>query len=437
MRVYRLVLALVLVPAAALGAEPLDRLRELVDKGQMEAAYELATDHVEDRAGEPLFDLYYGIAAVETGNLDEGVFALERVLISRPGFDRARLEYARALYLQGDDLRARRQFEIVRSHDPPPAVVDRLERYLAAINRRADRYETRITGDVGLRLGHDDNINRATDADSVDTGLGTIQLDDESSAAEATFGAVDGDVEVSHPLRPGLNILAGLSGNVERNSEDSDFNTTRAGGRVGLRWRTGPHRVSSFIRGQRLYVGGHPYQGAGVVDARYRYRINEQLSAHATASWTRLRYDDLEALDSSLRLIGGGLSTSWSAAWNPRARFTALVGDEEPEGDSQRADALAHRDIWELRANAAVTPASQWTLRGSLRFRDSEYDDNAFPFARAREEEYASLDVALDWRPSMNWRLGPYLSYSDNDANIGIYDYDRTVIGFETRYLFY
>ncbi len=437
MRIYRLALAMVLMPATALAAEPLDQLRELVETGRMEAAYELASEYVDERQGAPQFDLYYGIAAVETGNLAEGVFALERVVIARPGFDRARLEYARALYLQGNNLRARRQFEIVRSHEPPPAVVDRIERYLAAINRRADRYETRVTGNVGLRAGHDDNVNRATDADSVDTGLGTIVLDDDSSAVDAAFGAIDGDIEVSHPLSPGLNVLAGINGDAERNGEESDFNTTRAGARVGLRWITGSHRVSSFLRGQRLYVGGDAYQGTGTVDARYRYRITDELGAHATASWTRLRYDELEVLDSSLRLVGGGLSKSWSVDWNPRARLSALVGDETAEGESQRAEALAQRDIWELRANAAVNPASQWTLRGSLRFRDSEYAENTFPFAREREEEYASLDLALDWQPSVNWRLGPYLSYTDNNANIGIYDYERTVVGLETRYTFY
>ncbi len=437
MRIHSLALALVLLPATVVAAEPIDRLRELVAEGRMEAAYDLASEHVDERAGQPRFDLYYGIAAVEIGNLEEGVFALERVLIARPGLDRARLEYARALYLQGNDLRARRQFEIVRSHDPPPAVVDRLERYLAAINRRADQYETRVTGDVGLRLGYDGNVNRATDADAVDTAFGTLALGGNSSEVDAAFAGVDGDVEVSHPLAPGLNLLAGVSADAEGNNEESDFNTTRAGARVGLRWITGPHRVSSFVRGQQLRVGGDAYQRASSIDARYRFRIDDQLGAHATASWTRLRYDELEVLDSSLRLLGGGLSKSWSGSWSPSARFTALVGDESAEEDSQRAQALAQRDIWEVRARASVTPAPQWSLRGSLRVRDSEYDENTFPFLREREEEYYNVDVALDWRPSVNWRLGPYITYTDNDANIGIYDYDRTVVGFETRYTFY
>lgn len=434
-------IALVAVLAAtpALAADGLDisRLRSLVESGQMEEAYALAEAHVDSRAGDPAFDLFYGIAAIDTGHVDAGVFALERVLTQRPGLDRARVEYARGLYLLEDDLRSRRQFEIVLAQDPPPAVVDRIERYLAAIERRADRYRTKVTGHVGVDAGYDDNANRAPSAESIDLGFATLQLGDDSREEDDYFLGANAGVNLSRPLIPGLNLIASADIDLLRHQHNPEFDTSRLGGRVGLRWRKDDHRLSGVVEGDRFYVAHDPYQGAGGLAFNYRYRFNDRLAAHATARYTRVRYDQLEALDSNITWLGGGVSYSWSAPWNPRGSVTLLVGEEDAEESTRRARALAQRDMVELRARFAVTPARNWTLRSGLRWRESEYDTNTFPFADARDEDYYSLDVALDWRPTVNWRFGPYISYTDNDANIELYDYERTAVGLEARYTFF
>lgn len=438
MRRWGLIVALAAaMPVLAKAALDLDRLRELVEGGQMQAAYELAREHVEERAGDLRFDVYYGIAAVDTGHVAEGAFALERVLMRQPGLDRARLEYARALYLQGDDRRAQRQFEIVLAHDPPAGVVDRVERYLAAMERRADRYRTKVTGYLGTELGYDDNVNRAPDAEAIDIVLGTLVLDEDSREQDDTFLRTNGQVEVSHPLRPGLNLIGGVHADLRRHSDESDFDTSLAGGRVGLRWLSGPHRLSGFFQAQRFYVGHDPYQGLGELSGLYRYRFNDRFAAHALARVTRLRYDTLEVLDSTIALVGGGLSRSWPGRWQPRGSFTLLAGEEDAEEDSVRARALAERDILELRGQFAVTVAPQWTVRSSLRFRDSDYDERTFPFAAARDEDYHRLAVAAEWRPDARWRLGPYISYEQNDSNVELFEYERTVVGFRARYSFF
>lgn len=404
----------------------------------MEQAYELAADHLAEQSGNVRFDFYYGLAAVDTGHVGEGVFALERVLMQQPGADRARLEYARGLYLQGDDRKAQRQFEIVLANDPPPAVVDRVERYLAAIERRADSYRTTVTGHIGTAAGYDDNVNRAPDAQSIDLGFGTLLLGGNGSEQDAAFLEVDGRVDISRPLTPGLNVVASLHGDVRWHDDQSQFDTSRGGGRLGLRWSSGVHRLSGFLEGDRLYVGNDAYQSAGGLSGHYRYRLSDRTALHGLARWTRLRYDDLEVLDSDLYQIGGGVSHGWRGAWNPRGRVMLLIGQEDADNDAlRRAEALAQRDIAELRGRLAVTPAPNWTLTTTARWRNSDYDTNTFPFADARDEDYYSLRVDLDWQPTVHWRVGPFVSFSENDANIGLYDYERSVVGLEARYTFF
>ncbi|MDZ7748426.1 MAG: tetratricopeptide repeat protein [Halofilum sp. (in: g-proteobacteria)] len=198
--------ALLALAPAAWAQVDVDRLAELVEAGEYEAAYELAHEHVGDMAGNVRFDFYYGIAAVDSGHLGEGVFALERVLIAQPGADRARLELARAYFLRGDDRRARREFEAVEAHDPPAPVQAQIERYQLAMQKRAGRYETTVTGYLESGIGFTSRTSTAApaDAESVDI-LGGWR---ESGLGERQ----PGEVGLLRPARgPGARELPGQS----------------------------------------------------------------------------------------------------------------------------------------------------------------------------------------------------------------------------------
>lgn len=431
------VLAGALVCTGAMAGHDADRLEELVDSGRYEQAYELADAHLAEHAGEARYDFYYGVAAVNSGHLSEGVFALERVLIQQPTLDRARLEYARGLFLQEDDVRARREFQAVLANAPPPAVVSRIERYLAALDRRADRFRTTVTGWLETGLGHTDNVNRAPSVDELDLGFGTLVLGPDQQEREAAFLRAAGGTQVNRPLVPGLNVIAGVDGSARSYDDESEFNTGLARARLGLRSVAGVHRLSGFFRARRFYVGGEPYQRAGGVNAAYVYQWSDRTALYLTGRATRLRYDDQEVRDAQLNTVGFGISRNWAAPMNPSARLMLFAGEEDPKDDTRRARALAGRDIAGLRARFALAPAPQWSLEAGLQYRESEYETNTFPFSEARESEYYNFDLTLEWRPTAHWRIGPRVGYSESDANIGLYDYERTVVGIRARYTFF
>jgi tetratricopeptide (TPR) repeat protein len=404
----------------------------------MEDAYKLASQHSDERAGEPAFDLYYGIAAVETGRVDEAIFAFERVLLKRPSQDRARIELARAYFIQEEDLKAREQFEIVLSHDPPPSVVDRIERYLAALDRRADRFEPNVSGHVELAGGSDDNVNRAGDETVTRDFAGQRFVLADTEPESDAFAQAEGAVNVSWPLRPGLNVIGGIDTSVRGHDDRTEFDRKRGNARVGLRYRTDRHRWTTTLQGGRLYVGSDPYAGSVSLDAGYRYSVDERTGAHATFSVTRLRYDEQEQRDSDLLWAGGGMSKRWAGSWNPRARFTLLGGREAAERDTAAARSRAERDMGRVRGRMSVDPMTDWTLRASVDTTVSRYDEpGVVDPSSAREEETYSLDLALDWRPATNWELGPFLRYSQRDSNVDFYEFERSVAGVRLRYEFY
>lgn len=433
-----LVAVALLTPLGALAAHDPERLETLVEEGRYADAYDLASEYVGEHAGAPRFDFYYGIAAVETDRLNEGIFALERVLIAQPGSDRARLELARAYFLQGDDRRARREFRTVQAHNPPADVEAQIDRYLLAIQRRADRYETTVSGYVELGGGYDSNVNSATVEDSVDTILGPVTLSSASQETSDSFGRLEARARVSHPVAPDVNLIGEVGGRGRFYTDEDQFNTGTVDGRFGALLRRSDWQLQGMVNAGRFYLDGEGYRDQAGINATYRLSLSDRSAADLSLDVVDFEYDTREVLDSTLWLIGGGLTHSLQSDLRPTFSTRVFFGAEQADDeDSIQAQADAERDIVGVQGGLRMWLGPEWTFRGSAEARLSEYEEPGLFFSEARDEEYYRLDLAFDWRPSARWRIGPHLRYSSNQSNNELYEYDRTEFQIRARYDFY
>ncbi len=80
-------------------------LQSLFTSYQRQAAYDYALKHVREMEGDPYFDYFYGVSAIDTGHASEGVFALERVLLFHPNDHVVRLELALPQTAEKDRLK--------------------------------------------------------------------------------------------------------------------------------------------------------------------------------------------------------------------------------------------------------------------------------------------------------------------------------------------
>ena len=147
-----------------------------MERGQAAQAYALGREHPES-LGDPAFDFYFGIAAIDTGNAGEGVLALERYTLRFPDNVSARLQLARGYFALGEDARAREEFQTLRALNPPADVVATIDRFLDSIRLRESRYTTSTGAYLEYGLGYDRNVNSAPGGSSISipllTALGT------------------------------------------------------------------------------------------------------------------------------------------------------------------------------------------------------------------------------------------------------------------------
>src|SRR6185503_19877957 len=139
-------------------AAPADGIKALIEKGDGRGAYAIGKQ-TPGEFGNPAFDFYFGVAAIDSGNAGEGVLSLERYVTNFPDNLEARMELARGYFVSGEDTRAREEFDAVRKANPPPPVVTNIDRYLDALRARDSAFKTTTSAFLEFGVGYDSNIN--------------------------------------------------------------------------------------------------------------------------------------------------------------------------------------------------------------------------------------------------------------------------------------
>lgn len=429
---------LLLLPAAGHAQFDPGALERLLEAGRAEAAYELALEDRDEFEGELMFDLYYGVAALDSGRLSEGVFALERVVMQRPGFARARLELARGYFMMGEDRRAQEHFEAVLAQEPPAPVRATIERYQQAMRQRADRYSAVITGHVEIGGGYDSNVNSATDEDTIDTIIGfPILLDEDSRELSDSFGRAAAHARISLPGSPTSTGFGAVDFEERFHADEGDFNTRRLQARVGTVLHGETLQTEMAARVQRFWLDGESYQKLNGIDVNTRYLLSPALALQGGVQWSQMRYDDQSHRDSTLWLLFGGATRVWQHAWRPVASGSLFLGEEQARLRTQAAKAGAERGIAGLNGLFRLQPAPQWSVTTRAQYRHSNYAEENALLGETRREDYYHVELDVQWQPTANWRVGPRVSYSRNSANTDLHDYEREVFELTARYSFF
>ena len=131
-------------------ALPADDVKALLGLGKDREAYEIGKAAPE-ALGTPLFDFYFGVAALNAGVPGEGVLALERYLLQFPDNRSAKFQLARGYFILGEDHLAREEFSNLALASTATEL-DTITQFLDAIRARESRYKR--TASAFAEVGH-------------------------------------------------------------------------------------------------------------------------------------------------------------------------------------------------------------------------------------------------------------------------------------------
>ncbi len=434
-----------LVPSGARAQEPapIGQARALLAAGNAKQAYDELSAAQDRLSGTPEFDYLLGVAALDTGRIDEAIIAFERVLALMPNHAGAQMDLARAYYAAGSFDLAEAAFKKLRDSHPPPAAQEAIGRYLDAIEARKHQTQAGWSGFGELGLGYDSNITgvpvnfgAAAQQSFNLTGIEPTGNAIKRSAAYAQGGAGG---EYFRPLTRGWSLFGGgevhgrgYSGEPDFNSYSGDLHGGGARNEGPNQWRIGVDYNAYWQKGD---APGDPQptndrrMGALTVDWRHALDTKTQVGLGLQLNDVRFPTNSVEDFD-QIYLSGSWLH-SFERKGVPLLYLTAFVTDDHARNDFAGATpgttTSKSKNLYGMRAVLQYSLDPKTQLYGALGLIGRRDKD---PYARSTTVEkgrdtYADATLGVAWRFRDKCALRVQYAYSRNDSNIDIYDFNR------------
>lgn len=431
---YRAVIGIWLLAAhGAAFAATADEVKLLLEKGDAAGAYAIAKKHP-DQLGNPAFDFYFGVAAIDSGHAGEGVLALERYIINFPENRQARLELARGYFVLGENLRAREEFAGVLQTSPPPDVIANIDRYLDAIRARESAYRTTTGAYLEFGIGNDSNINGGVDNPNVSLpGLGLVTIAPAGVETRRSYAQLTAGANVSVPVSPGVAVFGSISGDYKLHDASREFDQDNLGVAGGVSYLAEKNLLRGTLSYGTMGVDYRRFRDVAALTGEWIHQLDELQAFGGSLQYAKLDYAGVNDVRTS-DLYGAGATyrRALIGPWRPLLAFNASYSIED--NDRNRDD--LGRDIYALRAGISASPAPRWSVGGGIGVQLSDYDALDGLFGTTRRDRYLSIDAALSYAYSRNFSLRGELLLSTNRSNIDLYDYRRNVVAVKLRHEF-
>lgn len=400
--------------------------------GDAEAGWRELAAQEAARAGDPQFDYALALAAIDSGRYGEAIIALQRVLAVQPDNSAARAELARAYAMAGDIDTARAQFATVVD-DPslPDPVRQRFTGFVRQFDREIAGGGDDVSGFVDARLGHDSNVNAATDLATLTiplfSFLGPGTLGPNARAQADEFWEASAGISGVHALGRQDRLFGSALGTLRQNFDIGAFDQASGTATLGYAHSLANRDVVSLsLQAQTFLLDGDGYRTSAGVTGQYTRLLRQGQALTVSAQYNRLDYDNQPLLDADRFAIALGFVTR---------NLSASVQGGKEETRRQAGDAYSN---WFVGASigAEVPVGERLAVIAGAAFDLRRHDAADALFLVEREDERFDAQIGVKVALTDNLFFQPRATYTRNWSNIPLYDYDRWVASAGLRFEF-
>lgn len=365
---------------------------------------------------------WIGICAMNLGNTELAVEKFQSMLAIDPELHRVRLELGATYFRAKRYDEARKELNKVKAADPPPppAVMENIEKLLAAIDSRTRRFFWNARLFQGILF--DDNVSAGPGERELAVVGGRLTLDDASIkfADEASVTDLVGSLIYDSGQRGGFmwNLESSLYNRAYFDA--SPFNFFLFDVNTGPWWA---HR-----RGILKVPAGYSYLEYGSdrlsqifnVFPSYEFSVSQNLSLKGTYSFSNTNYYDTRNSDlDNVRQRFELLPVFYLKKRNHTITATAAyeASDADAEQFSYDGPILGVSYATRLPFGTGVYLGYEWYRR--------DYDGKPLLFDVIREDKQNRILLELN-QPFLKYFFASFIfEYIDNDSNAALYKYDR------------
>lgn len=419
------------VVTAAVDA-PVQQALELANTGQGAQAFALLDPLELNRAGDPDFDLVFGISANEAGQYTRAILALERVLALQPDNVRAKAELGRALFAVGDTRAARTLLQETKAQGVPVAVASTIDDFLQAIDRVDAQGKSSYKAWVEVGVGSDSNANSGPAGSNVAVpafGNLVFTLTPGGVKQSTEFLSLAGGASGRYVIDPRWSLIgtANLSTRFNRGMADQ-FDSGQIDLSGGASYREERNEFSLVGQLGTYTVDGSRArdQFGAIGEWTYRFDSFRQVSSYIQLS--RLTYPGQGIRDANRTVVGSSYSHLFR---DGRLVYVGgYVGEEVPRAST--VPQLGHK-LWGVRVGGQQAIQDNLALFATLGYEDRRFGGTDPLFLTRRQDEQININIGLNWVPMPLWRVTPQLALTRVSSNIPISDYNKSVFSVVVR----
>ena len=413
-------------------ADPsLDRAAELIGAHDAATAYAELAPQEGARAGDPRFDYLLGLAALDAGHITHAIFALDRVLATRPDDHPARAELARAYLAAGESELARSELEQVRRTDMPEEAAAAIDRVLGLLDQVAPSDRPRFAGYAEIGAGWDSNVNSATNAGQFAIpafgGL-LFNVAPGSGRTSDAFGTAAAGASVQAPMAPGWSFFGGIDGRSTLNATAHDLNTSVAVGSAGISHVDGVHAQTAALQTHAAWISSSLYRTANGASLQWQSQLDAASQMSVFAQWSRLTYTGQNERDADRSVLGSAYARQFDSAGT--LVYASLYAADERARDGDFAH-HGHRAI-------GLRLGGEHKLGAAVLFAEWQYESRRYGgseplFDIRRNDRQGDLLAGSRFALAPLWQLIPQIRHTRAASNVVLYDHRRTVFQLSLR----
>ena len=440
----------VCVFSTAVLAAPADDVKSLLEQGKDKEAYEVGKA-APDALGTPLFDFYFGIAALNAGVPGEGVLALERYLLQFPDNRSALFQLARGYFILGEDERAREEFTGLVAGAAGNDLTN-INQFLDAIRARESRYKPTSSAYIEIGGGYDSNLNSGISTGQVaGLPLGVVIASGQTSERQADFfSTVAAGVQGVYPIAPGVSLYGGglLSGRFYKLGKNDVFNQALLSLQGGVSFLSGRSLYRLGLDASHVAVGNQAYLNITTLVGEWQYQNDQFNRFGLSTQYANQAYKNIDTYldlnksirassgadvrDSRLANVTGFWTRNINHPWNPEFTLALNLGNEKNRKD--RPD--LSRGLWGVRTSTTLQPIPKWSFGAGLSYQNSRYERDYAAGLSVRKDDYFALDLSASYALDRNWLVRSEYQRVEQQSTIGFFKYNRDSLAVKLRYDF-
>lgn len=411
----------------------------LVQSDNFEAAYKQGNLELHTREGDPQFDLAFAKAALRTGNLEDALFALDRVTLLQPDNAQARLLMAETLLALKSPDEALQQLAQVKK--PTTAEFAQTDALFANIHSSRPAKPLQYTAWVDYSFGYDSNVNFGTYHDSF-LGFGNVVVPLGKAATEqsANYNRIGLGGAVQKTLGAGQAVDAILTlGAKENLGEFFDQQSIRLNTGYSVKHRLNTIRVS--FRYEQDEIDANHFRKLkgllGQVTGPGSYAWNQGWETTTVLGIADLQYPNASVRDTTQYIVGyEGRKQLGNLAHTLRGYYVS----ENSDAGLAAIDRDVYTANWQVEHTNAKALCqylpSTLTPFARLTYSYAKHDGSTLPAGDKRQDDIVSLGLGGRWNYTEKMTLRAEYNFLQNASNSSVNDLKRNLFEIGLRYSF-